>query len=105
MAGATAAVPAAVEAAAGRVSSMRYADLYGAGDDTGPGSAVGGSLGYVAANERDAQGPPPKAYQGGDGGPIASLVELGHSLLDSPAGLAFLVAGALLLIAWRELAE
>lgn len=105
MAGATAAVPAALEAAAGRVSSMNYADLYGAGDDTGPGSAVSGSLGYVAASERDAQGPPPAAYVGGDAGLVADLTALGHELLDSPAGLAFLVAGALLLILWRELAD
>lgn len=101
---ATAAVPAAVDAAAARVSSMSYADLYGAADDTGPSSAVAGSFGYVAATEAVGQNQAPQASTAATEGGIGSLVELGHELLDTPWGLAFVLGGALLLLLWSDLA-
>lgn len=77
---------------------MTYADLYGAADDTGPSSAVAGSFGYVAATEATPAPPPPPAALEG---PLAVLA----GLLDTPAGVAFLIAGALLLMLWHDLAE
>lgn len=98
----TAAPPVAAEAAAARVSSMGYADVYGAGDDTGPGSAVAGSLGYVAATE--VGGPVAEGVTVAPAAGLAGLLDLGNQLLDSTAGLAFLLVGALLLLLWHDLA-
>lgn len=94
--------PAATEAAAARVSSMGYADLYGAADDTGPGAAVAGSFGYVAATEPTAM---PAAQVAIAAAPAGSLTNLGHQLLDSPAGVVFLIIGGLLLVLWHDLAK
>lgn len=101
MPGPTAQIPAAIDAAAGRVSSMSFADVYGASDDTGPSSAVAGSLGYASVTEAAAS----SLTEGEHATGVAGLVELGHELIDSPAGLAFLLAGLLLLVLWRELAD
>jgi hypothetical protein len=102
----TTAPPAALNAAAARISSMGYGDIYGASDGTGPSSAVAGSVGYVDAISvaQQAAQPNSPAGPGGHQTGLAGMVELGHELIDSPAGLAFLIAGAVLLILWRELA-
>ena len=102
----TAKVPAGVNAIPSRVSSMSYADVYGASDDTGPSSAVAGSVGYVDATQAMSSAGPAVGMIANDqaAGGLPALIELGHSLLDSPAGIAFLLAGGILLLAWHELA-
>lgn len=84
---------------------MGYADLYGASDDTGPGAAAAGSAGYVAAQEATATQAPANPLTEGEHVPgLAGLVEFGHELIDTPAGLAFVLAGGLLLLLWADLA-
>ena len=95
-----AAVPAAVAATTSRNGSLSYADLYGAADDTGPSSAVAGTVGYVNAQELAANAVgsllAPSA-----GGVMGYL----HELVDTPEGLAFLVAGGVLLFVWHDLVK
>ena len=97
------ATPAAANAAVARQSSMGYADIYGAADSIGPSAAVGGSLGYYAATAATEPTVTPAAAQ--PAGQAADLLALGHQLLDSPGGLAFVIAGGLLLVLWYDLAE
>jgi hypothetical protein len=95
---AVAAVPAAVAATTSRNGSMTYADLYGAADDTGPSSAVAGTVGYVNAQELAAGAVSSLLAPSAQG-----LVGYLHELIDTPTGLAFLVAGGVLLFVWHDL--
>lgn len=99
----TAQLPSGVDAIAARTSSMGYADLYGASDDTGPSSAVAGSVGYVSAQQAAAPVVGVSAFADDAAGGFAGVLQLGHELMDTPAGIAFLIAGGLLLLAWHEL--